>query len=54
MRAKKKKLPWRTLVPDVPTGRFTAEQIGKAIDEVMAERKAEEEAARKRRPTRKQ
>lgn len=45
--------PWRTLVTDVPTGRFTSEQIRRAVLEVKAERESEK-AAKKRARTRKQ
>jgi hypothetical protein len=34
--------PWRTLVTGGPTGRFTREQIRKAVQEVKAEREARE------------
>lgn len=42
------KRPWRTLVTGGPTGRFTREEIRKAVQEVKAERQAEEAAARKK------
>jgi hypothetical protein len=46
------KKPWRTLVTGGPTGRFTREQIRKAVLEVKAQREAQE-AARRKRQTRK-
>lgn len=44
--------PWRTLVTGGPTGRFTREQIRRAVLEVKALREAREarEAPRKKQP----
>ena len=41
------KLPWRTLVISGPTGRFTREQIRKAVRQVKAQRQAQERAQKK-------
>jgi hypothetical protein len=41
------KRPWRTLVTGGPTGRFTREQIRKAVLEVKAEREAQEARQKK-------
>lgn len=41
------KRPWRTLVISGPTGRFTREQIRKAVQEVKAQRQAQERAHKK-------
>ncbi|HEV3052752.1 MAG TPA: hypothetical protein VGX50_20730 [Longimicrobium sp.] len=46
------KKPWRTLITGGPTGRFTREQIRKAVMEVKAEREAKETAQRKKPRTR--
>ena len=41
------KRPWRTLVTGGPTGRFTREQIRKAVLEVKAQREAREPRQKK-------
>ncbi|WP_420128966.1 hypothetical protein [Longimicrobium sp.] len=43
------KTPWRTLVTGGPTGRFTREQIRKAVIEVKAESDARAREARLKR-----
>lgn len=43
------KKPWRTLVTGGPTGRFTREQIRKAVLEVKARREAQGDAGPGRR-----
>ena len=45
----KTQVPWRTLVTGGPTGRFTREQIRKAVQEVKAEREAEERRKKQQR-----
>ena len=44
------KKPWRTLVTGGPTGRFTREQIRKAVLEVKARREAQEAREKKQQP----